>query len=1352
MQLVRFYDSRVEYDSPLGYGWDHVYNHRLFRFPDGSVIVRTPGGERRHFLKTGGQFQAPAGFPSELIDNGDGTLTLIDLRGIENHFDVRGRLARQTYRDLGWLQFSYDPGGRLPLVGVPRHRFPASSTPGVVALDYRLLRVDEFDNTGAPTGRFIQLLYDTNGRLEGAQDHAGTLVQYTHDTLGNLTGAAYDPALTLSYAYADPMDPHNVTTFDATGGSCVNCAGTFVNTYDASDRVVRQVHNGGITDVAYTVPLVRTTVTYTVRDQLGTTLRTGVEVYEFDANGNVTLRRDALGHEVRYTRSADGLPTHQEFYEKPAAGPLILRGAIDTTYDSLGRAVTKVFDKTTGETITEAYTYFFDQIESIRIFSSAAPTRIFRTDYEFNLLASGRPANISRVKRAIAEDASGVPTAWSETRLEYNARGEQERVIYPNGDTYVTEYLPDGLVHKRYNLADPLRAVTYSYDARGFPAGRTDGNGGVQTMEYDPLGRPVRHTNARGEMAVLTWQGLTLAQLEEGISGTGPGRITSYSYTSSLDPARLTGIARGGQVIAAYTYDSDNERLTARDASGNGTTFSYDPRGNLASISDGRRTHTFVYDYAGHVARMSDGLNADVDVALTHDFLGNRLSLTYPGAQPVTYTYDAVDNMTSLTDAAGRTASFTFDLESQLTQIVRPLTNPETFAWTPRGRLDFKIDAAGRKIDYEYDPFGRIASMLWFPTAGAVAPDRTISFTYDRNDNLLAVGDSLLAPGQQLLEYTYDALNRVATTGSDLHNKLTSYDYDAIGQRTSLTLDDGGTAATWVYTYSPLGQIASIQAPTGAGQSENWTFTYEPSGRISEALYPGGMKQTFAYFPDGRLQTMRNIRPDQSILASYGYSWDSAGNLSGMSDPLGASTFSYDARYRLMSASYSDGSAESFTYDVLGNRLTRTTGAGTESYAYNIRNQLAAVSGAATAIFSWDTAGNLSSQNVAGEGVTSFGYDYLNRLTSITGTLTASYEYDPFNRLVSSVEGGASRRYVHDEMDLLLEMDGTGTAVARYTTALGVDDLLGRYLPGTGQSQHFLTSHLGSVEYITDPAGAVLNSYRYSAFGNAVSTETVASSFGYTARSTPDKKLYNYRARWYAPRWGRFLQEDPLKYSAGYNFYAYASNHPLQTIDPFGLLTIVVPGTWWSEDAWNANADFVKQVGRTFGETPIILGKDVWSGDNTDSARRNAAKALVDLINRKRRAGEPVNVVAHSHGGNVSAIASADTQITNLVTLGTPVRGDYTFNHNNINTHIHGYSTNDLVQVNGDLDAWHFLYQFFTPPAGREVPGAINVDTGVDTGPLDSHTDLWRDLNTWKNSIVPKLPPGTDCENGGGNK
>ena len=78
--------------------------------------------------------------------------------------------------------------------------------------------------------------------------------------------------------------------------------------------------------------------------------------------------------------------------------------------------------------------------------------------------------------------------------------------------------------------------------------------------------------------------------------------------------------------------------------------------------------------------------------------------------------------------------------------------------------------------------------------------------------------------------------------------------------------------------------------------------------------------------------------------------------------------------------------------------------------------------------------------------------------------------------------------------------------------------------------------------------------------------------------------LYYYRARYYKPEIGRFLQPDPIGYADGLNMYAYCGNNPINWIDPLGLNSIgeriigIIGGDGWSND-FEMSGDDWSQIG-----------------------------------------------------------------------------------------------------------------------------------------------------------------------------
>jgi RHS repeat-associated protein len=60
--------------------------------------------------------------------------------------------------------------------------------------------------------------------------------------------------------------------------------------------------------------------------------------------------------------------------------------------------------------------------------------------------------------------------------------------------------------------------------------------------------------------------------------------------------------------------------------------------------------------------------------------------------------------------------------------------------------------------------------------------------------------------------------------------------------------------------------------------------------------------------------------------------------------------------------------------------------------------------------------------------------------------------------------------------------------------------------------------------------------------------------FGYTGREFDSETgLYYYRARYYSPRLGQFLQTDPIGTQDDVNLYRYVGSDPLNQRDPTGL-------------------------------------------------------------------------------------------------------------------------------------------------------------------------------------------------------
>jgi RHS repeat-associated protein len=99
---------------------------------------------------------------------------------------------------------------------------------------------------------------------------------------------------------------------------------------------------------------------------------------------------------------------------------------------------------------------------------------------------------------------------------------------------------------------------------------------------------------------------------------------------------------------------------------------------------------------------------------------------------------------------------------------------------------------------------------------------------------------------------------------------------------------------------------------------------------------------------------------------------------------------------------------------------------------------------------------------------------------------------------------------------------------------------------------------LGSVVALTNSSGSTVELYEYSVYGQvAASDANIPNRFMFTGREfDADTGLYYYRARYYNPEIGRFLQTDPIGYEDGMNWYRYCGNNPGGLTDASGCTVI----------------------------------------------------------------------------------------------------------------------------------------------------------------------------------------------------
>lgn len=711
----------------------------------------------------------------------------------------------------------------------------------------------------------------------------------------------------------------------------------------------------------------------------------------------------------------------------------------------------------------------------------------------------------------------------------------------------------------RQSVTDPNgNIVSYTYDSSGNVLARTDATG-TWTYTYDSFGEVLTARDPLGNTTtnVYDFRGnLTSITTPSPDGGTTPGSQTSFTYDSNGDLLTITDPLGNGTTLTYYStglintvkdaqrntttfaYDGRGNRTSIKDASGNTTTFTYDSMNRLTKITyPNNSTTQFAYDQRGRRTSITDADNNTARYA--YDDADRLVSVADTASNATQYSYDTENNLTSVTDALNRTTTFSYDNLSRLTKTLFPSNLFETYVYDNNGNLTSKSDRNGNTVTYTYDQLNRLAAKFY--------PDSTsASYTYDADSRLTQVIDPT-----GTYAFTYDDMGRlIATTTSysflGNRNFTTHYAYDAASNRTSFTDPESGITS---YAYDSLNRLGTLTPPS-AISGGSFGFSYDALSRRTQLTRPNRLNTNYTYDSLSRLLSVSHMS-GRTTLDGASYTMDAAGNRTSRTPlPSGAATnFTYDAVYELLSATQGSTTKESYSYDAVGNRLSSLT---VSPYSYNASNELSSTPGAS---YTYDANGNMLTKTDS-TGTTTNTWDFENRLTSVTipgsgGVVTL--KYDPFGRRIYKSSSLGTSVFVYDGDNIIEETNSSGAVVARYAQGLNVDEPLAEVRSGT--TSYYEADGLGSVTSLSSSKAALAATYTYDSFGNlTASTGTLTNPLRYTGREfDSETNLYFYRARYYDPTVGRFLNEDPMRFGAGPNFFAYVLNSPTNSLDPFGL-------------------------------------------------------------------------------------------------------------------------------------------------------------------------------------------------------
>ena len=616
---------------------------------------------------------------------------------------------------------------------------------------------------------------------------------------------------------------------------------------------------------------------------------------------------------------------------------------------------------------------------------------------------------------------TGAPRVWTYT---YNSNGQVLTVNGPRtdvADTTTYTYDGQGNVATITNAAGHLTQIT-SYNVHGQPLTIIDPNGLTTTLTYDARQR-LTERNAGGEITTYTYDfagqltKVTLPDTSFLSYGYDPAhRLTSITdnlgnkivYTLDLAGNRTQEQVFDPTNALAQTrsrvYSSINRLFQELGATGQTTEYGYDPQGNVLTVKDPLlRTTTNTYDRR------------------------NRLKQTTspaPVSAVTQYGYNGLSALTQVTDPRNLVTGYAVDGLGNLNQQTSPDTGTTTNTYDPAGNLLTQTDAKGQVTAYAYDALNRVTLITFHDLSTQV-------YTYDVGTNALGRLTSIaeVNPASvttSLIAYGYDQKGRVTSETRTVNGVAytLAYSYDSSGRLTGLTYPSGRTVT---YTLDALGRVAQVNTT-----KDNQTLVvvqnvqYHPFGGAKSWTLGNGQIYSRTIDQDGRIASY-TIGGTSNAIA-----FDAASRITGIS----TSTYGYDSLDRLTSAILPS-SNFGYSYDGVGNRLTKTVGANTDTYTYSsTSNRIATLTPASGSPRSFILDANGSTTN---DALNSFVYDTRGRMVQSTNSASTmtTYQVNALGQRIRKTNSNEDRVFTYDTWGKLIFESDPGGAPKREYIYLG---------------------------------------------------------------------------------------------------------------------------------------------------------------------------------------------------------------------------------------------------------------------------------------------------------------------------
>jgi RHS repeat-associated protein len=673
------------------------------------------------------------------------------------------------------------------------------------------------------------------------------------------------------------------------------------------------------------------------------------------------------------------------------------------------------------------------------------------------------------------------------------------------------------------SASDTVLVTLTTYNAAGWVDTVTDPRGINQKTLYDNLGRTTKSiedytdgtpTNNTNKTTEYTYDGSSHMVTLQADLPAGAYQQTKYVYGVTT----ATGSTiNSNDYLAAIQYP---DKTTGNPSSSQQETYAVNELGQTLTKTDRNgNVHTYTYDV---LARQTADAVTTLGSGVDGTTLGSGVDGTVLRIETAYDTGDRPYLYTSYNAASGGS-----------------IVNQVQDVYNGLGQLTQEFQATGGAVNTMTTPNVQYA---YSQMAGGANHSRPTSMTY---------------PSGRVINYNYntgvdDTISRLSSI-SDSSATLESYSYLGLSTVVKRSHPQPGVDLTYIKQTGEANGDAGDQY-TGLDRfgrvvDQRWLVT--ATGTATDRFQ-------YVYDRDGNALARNNL-----VNTAFGelYHVSGAGNGYDNLNQLVAfsrGVLSASQQGGVLDTIASPSHSQSWGYDALGNWTSFVSDGTTQTRTANQQNQITSISGFTTP--GYDSNGN----TITDQNGNTLVYDARNRLVQVKsgGATLVSYSFDGLNRRVTE-NPGTQRSLYYSIAWQVLEEQVAGIMQDQYVwSPLYIDAMIER--DASGQRLYVQQHANQDVTALLDTSGNVLERYTYDAFGQftvltANWSGRGASSYGWVyleqgGRYQSNSGLYSFRNREYSPALGRWMQQDPIGYTAGdNNVYDYERNGPVSRADPLGL-------------------------------------------------------------------------------------------------------------------------------------------------------------------------------------------------------